>query len=212
MTNKLTRRMQTALAAISLAALTALPAAAKVEGRNLTDAETAMAQSIHKELNLLTNYGVFDSLAFSIDGNKVVLSGQASRPTLKASAERVVRNVEGVDVIVNEIEVLPLSRFDDRIRTLAYARIYGNSALSRYNPGRGVPFYWSPVAATAGITNDPPIGNHPIRIIVNNGNITLEGFVDNESDKAIAGIQANSTPGAFAVTNNLRVLRAAHSD
>jgi hypothetical protein len=201
----------TALAASGLAVLAVAPAAGEVHPRHLTDAESVIAQSVRKELNMLANYGVFDSLQFFVDGNKVVLTGQASRPTLKSSAERVVKGIEGVDVVINQIEVLPLSRFDDRIRTHAYARIYGHSVLSRYNPGAG-PIYWSSTRASMGITNDPPIGYHAIRIIVNKGNITLEGAVDNEGDKAIAGIQANTTPGAFAVKNNLHVIKPAKTD
>lgn len=165
-----------------------------------------MARSIQKEIVTLPNYGVFDDLNFGIraDGG-VVLRGFASRPTLKDSAERVVKGIEGVTAVENKIQVLPLSPNDDRIRAGVYARVYGHTALSRYNPNRGVPRFFSLAMAAGGITNDPPLGFHPIHIIVNNGNVTLTGVVDNSGDKAIAGIQANSTPGAFTVDNDIIV-------
>ena len=111
------------------------------------------------------------------------LMGQVRRPTLKSSAERVVQDIEGVENVVNNIEVLPTSPNDDRIRMAAYRAIYGHTALNRYAM-RAVP---------------------PIHIIVKNGDITLEGVVANESDKNIAYMQAQSVSGAFKVTNNLRV-------
>jgi hypothetical protein len=89
----------------------------------------------------------------------------------------------------------------------AYAKIYGHPSLSRYNPNLGTPIYGLPRRTALGISNDPPVGPHPIHIIVNNGRITLEGVVDSESDKSIAGIQANSVNGVFSVANNLEVFR-----
>jgi osmotically-inducible protein OsmY len=121
-----------------------------------------------------------------------------------------VKKIEGVDKVVNEIEVLPNSRMDEDVRTSAYARIYGHATLSRYNPNRGAPLYGSAMSwrrvQTIGISNDPPPGAHPISIIVKNGNIILEGVVDNQGDKDIAGIVANQVPGSFGVTNNLVAL------
>lgn len=140
-------------------------------------------REIRHELVMLPYYGVFDNLAYKVDGYKVTLVGQVTRPTLKSDAERVVRDIEGVQQVINNIEVLPLSPNDDRIRLAAYRTIYSQPALNRY------------------ALNAIP----PIHIIVNNGNITLEGVVANEGDKNIAGIQANSVPGSFKVTNNLRV-------
>jgi hyperosmotically inducible protein len=140
-------------------------------------------REIRHELVMLPYYGVFDNLAYKVDGYNVTLMGQVTRPTLKTDAERVVKDIEGVEKVVNNIEVLPLSPNDDRIRRAAFRTIYGHTALNRYAFG-AVP---------------------PIHIIVKNGNITLEGVVANEADKNIAGIQANSVSGAFGVTNNLRV-------
>lgn len=164
-----------------------------------------MVQDIRRGIFTLPNYGVFDWVTFSFNGYNVILKGYASRPTLKDAAERVVKNVEGVAAVDNRIEVLPLSPNDDRIRVLAYVRIYGHPQLVRYNPNRGAPIFVSPLRFAIGITNDPPVGFHPIHIIVKNGNIVLEGVVLNEGDRAIAGIVANQIPESFAVENELRV-------
>ena len=164
-----------------------------------------MATAIQRAISTLPNYGLFDDITFGIKGYDVTLRGYASRPSLKESAERVVKKIEGVEKVANEIEVLPLSGNDDQIRASVYARIYGHTALSRYNPNRGVPLYLSPARLAAGITNDPPTGKHPIHILVKNGNVTLRGVVDSAADKAIAGIQANSAPGAFSVVNEIQV-------
>jgi len=141
-------------------------------------------REVHHELVMLPFYGVFDNLAYKVDPDgTVTLLGQVSRPTLKSDAENVVKKIEGVEKVVNKIEVLPTSGNDDRIRRDAYRAIYGNEVLSQYQL-RAVP---------------------PIHIIVNNGHITLEGVVARKMDKQIAGVQANSVPGAFSVTNNLQV-------
>ena len=135
-----------------------------------------------------------------------MLHGKASRPTLKSSAERVVKKIEGVESVDNQIEVLPNSTNDDRIRAAVYASIYRYPALQRYTSNRGGPRGVPSVArAAGGITNDPPIGYHAIHIIVENGNVTLTGVVDSENDLAIAGMRANSVPGVFSVDNDLQV-------
>ena len=147
-------------------------------------------KEIRHELVMLPYYGVFDNLMYKVDGYKVTLMGQVTRPTLKTDAERVVKDIEGVEQVTNTIEVLPLSPNDDRIRLAAYRTIYGHTALNRY------------------ALNAVP----PIHIIVKNGNIILEGVVANEGDKNIAGIQANSVQGAFGVTNNLRTESSQNDD
>jgi hyperosmotically inducible protein len=128
---------------------------------------------------------VFDNLAYKVDGYNVTLMGQVTRPTLKSDAENVVKKIEGVEHVDNRIEVLPPSPTDDRLRLQLYAAIYGYPALQKYALGV----------------------QQPIRIIVKNGKVTLEGVVDNEADKNIANIQANSVPGVFSVTNNLQVVK-----
>jgi len=170
-----------------------------------------LANRVRKRIVTLNNYGVFDTISFGIqssaDDYTVVLKGFASRPTLKSPAEKVVARIETVGTVINDIEVLPNSSQDEDIRLQAYARIYGHPSLSRYNPNRGTPVYGVRRSAVFGVSSDPPLGPHPIHIIVNRCDITLEGAVDIEMDKNIAGVQANSVSGAFAVTNNLEVLR-----
>ena len=141
-------------------------------------------KEVRHELVMLPFYGVFDNLSYKVDPDgTVTLFGQVTRPTLKSDAENVVKRIEGVERVVNNIEVLPTSMMDDEIRRAAYRAIYGNEVLSQYQM-RAVP---------------------PIHIIVKNGHITLEGVVAREMDKQIAGMQANSVHGVFSVTNNLVV-------
>jgi hyperosmotically inducible protein len=141
-------------------------------------------KEVRHELVMLPFYGVFDNLSYKVDADgTVTLLGQVARPVLKSDAENVVKKIEGVDRVVNNIEVLPTSFQDDRIRRDVYRVIYGNPALSEYQV-RAVP---------------------PIHIIVKNGSVTLEGVVARTMDKQIAGVQANSVPGIFSVTNNLVV-------
>ena len=141
-------------------------------------------KEVRHELVMLPYYGVFDNLSYKVDRDgTVTLLGQVARPTLKSDAENVVKRIEGVEKVVNNLEVLPNSPNDDRIRRAAYRAIYGNDVLSQYQL-RAVP---------------------PIHIIVNNGHITLEGVVARQMEKQVAGMQANGVPGAFSVTNNLIV-------
>ena len=166
-----------------------------------------VARDVQKAVVTLPNYGLFDDIRFALKdgGSEVILRGFASRPTLKSSTENVAKKIEGVRKVTNEIEVLPLSRLDDDIRIRTYISIYGHPALSRYNPNRGTPLFLSRASALAGITNDPPLGYHPVHIIVKNGNVTLEGVLDSVGDRSIAEIQANGVPNVFKVTNNIQV-------
>jgi hyperosmotically inducible protein len=164
-----------------------------------------IAKEVRKQIVTLPRYGVFDNIHFAIKGDTVILRGQASRPTLKSSAENVVKRIKGVENVDNQIEVLPLSPNDDRIRAAVYASIYRYPALQRYTANRGGPRARSVARATAGITNDPPIGYHAIHIIVRNGDVTLTGVVDSLNDAALAEMRANSVPGVFSVDNNLQV-------
>lgn len=140
-------------------------------------------KKIRKELVTLPFYGVFDNLAFKYEDGTVTLFGQVSRPTLRSDAKRVVERVTGVEEVVNKIEVLPLSNFDDRIRLATYRAIYRQPGLDRLSL-QAVP---------------------PIHIIVKNGNVTLEGVVLNKSDATRAFIAANGVFGVFSVKNNLRI-------
>jgi osmotically-inducible protein OsmY len=167
-------------------------------------------QDVQKKISSLPDYAVFDWITFGIHGKTLVLNGYASRPTLKDEAGRVVKSIPGVSSVENNIEVLPYSPNDDRVRAAVYNRIYTSPTLRRYNanqgdlgraigPGAGI------ALAAGGITANPPIGYHAIHIIVKNGNVTLYGIVSSQSDAAVAGMQANSAPGAFSITNNLVV-------
>ena len=147
-------------------------------------------REIRHELVMLPYYGVFDNLSYKVDGGVVTLLGHVTRPTLKTSAERVVKDIEGVEKIINNIEVLPVSPNDDRIRVATYRAIYGHATLNRY-----------------GLQAVPPI-----HIIVKNGNVLLDGVVATEMDKNVANIQARGVPGVFNVENRLMVESANKED
>jgi hyperosmotically inducible protein len=174
-----------------------------------------IAKEVQKKLGGLTNFGVFDWITFGFHGKALVLKGYASRPILKSDAGNAVKGIAGIESVDNQIEVLPNSPNDDRIRAGVYNRIYTQPALAKYNANQGSlaramgPGGRSVALMAGGITNDPPIGFHAIHIIVKNGNVALYGVVNNETDKAIAGMQANSAPGAFSVDNDLIVQGAA---
>ena len=144
-----------------------------------------ITKEVRHELLMLPYLGVFDNLAYKVDGNNVTLMGQVTRPTLKSDAENVVKRIEGVEHIDNQIEVLPPSPIDESLRRQLYRAIYGHPALQKYALGV----------------------QQPIRIIAKGGKVTLEGVVDSEADKSIANIQANGVPGVFSVTNNLQVVK-----
>jgi hyperosmotically inducible protein len=142
-----------------------------------------IAREVRHELITLPYYGVFDNMAFRVEGDTVTLLGQVTRPTLKSDAERAVKQIEGVRRVDNQIEVLPLSPVDDRIRLNVYVATYGQPDLNQYAL-RAVP---------------------PIHIIVKNGNVTLEGAVAIEMDKTLFFTQTSGVPGVVSVTNRLQV-------
>ena len=169
-----------------------------------------IVQAVRKQLSSLPDYSVFDWITFGIQGKTLVLKGYASRPIIKEEAGRAVKNIEGITAVDNQIQVLSLSPNDDRIRATVYNRIYTQPALSKYNANQGsLARAIGPgsriATAAGGITNNPPLGFHSIHIVVNNGHVTLFGIVDNKTDSEIAGVQANSAPGAFSVDNQLIV-------
>jgi hyperosmotically inducible periplasmic protein len=168
-----------------------------------------LALRIQKEILGLREYSLFDDIRFSVRNYQVTLRGAASRPITKSTIENVVKKLEGVEKVVNEIEVLPPGSMDDDIRVRTYIAVYGHPALARYNPNRGVPVLGTLAQRAGGITNDPPLGWHPIHIIVKNGNVRLEGVVQNAGDSAIAFVQANGVPGTFVVENNLQIAQTA---
>jgi hyperosmotically inducible periplasmic protein len=208
----LTRRAMPVLAAALIFSLAAPAVIAQSPAPTWSQEDTLrIANEVQKKLGGLTNLGVFDWLTFGFRGKTVVLKGFASRPTLKSSAGNVVKGIAGVDSVDNQIEVLPLSSNDDRIRASVYNRIYTQPALRKYNANQGNvaqasgPGGRSVASMAGGITNDPPRGFHAIHIIVKNGNLTLYGVVNNEADSAIAEMQANTAPGVFSVDNDLIV-------
>ena len=142
-----------------------------------------LIKRVRHELVMLPYYSVFDNFAFKFEGTKVTLIGQVTRPTLRSGAERVVSRIEEVSDVVNEIEVLPVSSTDDRLRRAVYRAIYYHPVLSRY-----------------GYHSVPPI-----HIVVRNGHVTLEGVVSNASERDVAKVQANGVSGVFSVVNNLAV-------
>jgi hyperosmotically inducible periplasmic protein len=168
---------------ITLLSLTAL-GFAQDRGQPSAKSQDRIIREVRHELLMLPYFGVFDNIAFKVNGDTVTLLGQVVRPTLKSDSENVVKHIEGVEKVDNQIEVLPPSPMDDRLRIRLYRAIYGYPAMEKYALGV----------------------QKPIRIIVKNGNVTLEGVVDNDGDKNFAGIRANSVPGIFAVTNNLQVV------
>jgi len=168
------------------------------------DVTARRAQELRREVTTLPQYSVFDDISFELADAKVILRGRATRPALRSSAESVVRRLEWVANVENRIQILPVSRNDDNIRAQLYLAIYYNASLSRYNPNRGVPMPEMRRRLQIGISNDPPAGYHPIHIVVANGNVALEGVVDTEGDKTLAGVLAGQVSGVFSVKNNLR--------
>ena len=190
--------------------LSAAPALAQAvqSGPVLSQEDTIrIVTEVRKQLLGLTDYSVFDWITFGIHGKTLVLNGYASRPILKEEAGRAVKKIDGIASVDNQIQVLPLSPNDDRIRVAVYNRIYTQPSLTKYNGNQGsLARAIGPGGLIAGgITNNPPIGFHAIHIIVNNGHVTLYGVVLNKTDSELAGLQANTAPGAFSVSNELVV-------
>ena len=171
------------LCTVTVAALMAIaPGFSQPQGSGAKSVDR-IAREVRHELVMLPYYGVFDNLAYRVNGGTVTLLGQVTRPTLKSDAGNVVKNIEGVEKVDNQIQVLPLSPMDDKLRLAAYRAIYGHPGLDRY--------------ALQAV--------QPIHIIVDNGKVTLEGVVANQADKDMANVRANGVPGVFSVVNNLRV-------
>ena len=177
MKNMKNRSVQLTLA---VALLAALPAFASNSGSN-----KPLPERVRHELVMLPWVSIYDNMSFRVDGDTVTLFGSTVRPAIKSSAANVVAKLEGVNRVVNEIEVLPLSPFDDRIRVATARAIYGYGPLQRYAMG----------------------ANPSIRIIVKNGNVSLQGVVATEMDKNLAFLRANGVSGSFAVANDLRTER-----
>jgi hyperosmotically inducible protein len=174
--------------ALTIPGMTHAGIAQTAKDQQETRANQNLVREVRHQLLLLPYYSVFDNLAFKVDGDHVTLEGQVTRPTIKSDAEAAVKSIEGISGVTNNIEVLPPSPMDDQLRHALYRAIYGDPSLSKYS--------WSSVAS--------------IHIIVKSGHVALEGVVDNETDKNLAGLRANSVPNVFDVKNNLVVNNASH--
>jgi len=157
-------------------------------GRKLLDVRTYRTkdapqtyEKIRHELAMMPYISEFDFISFAMLGDTVILRGCTVRETNRSDAQNIIKNIEGVGTIVNNIDVLPLGSFDMRIRAAARAALQAN--LSRYFWGSG----------------------SDIKIIVKNGDVIVLGTVANQGDKDIAGIRLNGIPGAFHIFNLLRV-------
>lgn len=181
------------LAALPAFAQSGAPAAASAatnQPRQQRDQLSARGQEriqreVLHELNMLPNYRIFDILNYQVQGSTVVLGGKVHSLGLKKDAEDAVRHIEGVENVVNNIQVLNTSPFDDKLRVAIARELFNSPALFKYSMG-ALP---------------------PIHIIVDKAHVTLEGTVDNEGDKNIAGIKAQGVPGVMSLTNNLQIAK-----
>jgi hyperosmotically inducible protein len=177
------RRIGSALAALILATITFGASGASAATRSEGNNDAQLSEQVRHELAMLPWYGVFDNLAYTVNGGEVILTGQVFRPMTKSDAEKRVKRLLGVTRVENDITVLPPSMFDNQIRRAEFHAIFSDATLSRYALG--------PVPT--------------IHIIVNRGHVTLEGVVGSKMDHDIANIRASGVPGVFSVTDNLRV-------
>jgi hyperosmotically inducible periplasmic protein len=150
---------------------------------NTPTSQAELEKKVGHELVMLPFYTIFDNLSYRVDGNQVILSGEVTHPALKQDAGNVVKNINGVASVANNIEVLPTSPFDDQIRWRVYRAVFGGGELYRYAMG----------------------ANPSVHIVVRHGDVTLVGRVATEFDRRLANMQANLVPGVFSVTNNLQV-------
>jgi hyperosmotically inducible protein len=171
-------------ATVAAANASQTPAQAPQDQR-VARARDNLIRRVRHKLAMLPYYSVYDYMTFEVDGDHVTLNGATVRDTLKSDAEKSVKSIEGVASVTNNVEILPLSSLDWQVRRAVSRAIYREPALSRY-----------------GLSSMPSI-----HILVRNGNVTLEGVVDREADKNLAGIRANGVPGVFGVKNNLVVAK-----
>ena len=170
--------------------LMAIPVMAQQKGHNDAfvrgaQGEGRIMQEVRHQLVMLPYYTIFDDLAFRVEGSTVTLLGDVTNPTLKSDAQNVVKNVEGVTQVVNQINVLPLSDLDWQIRRAEFRAIYGSPQIADRYGERALP---------------------SIHIIVSNGHVKLEGAVANQGDKDFINVRANAVPNVFSVENDLQVV------
>jgi len=151
-----------------------------------TRSEQRISDEVRHEVLMLPYYTIWDAIGYQVNGDTVTLTGKVRNATLKSDAENSVKHIEGVDKVVNNIQILPPSSVDDQIREAVARSVFGTTGLFQYSM-EAVP---------------------PIHIIVENGHVTLVGTVNSEADKNLAGIKAKSVGGVFSVDNNLQVMNA----
>jgi len=157
------------------------PPSAKLASGEPRTEERQLSGEIRHQLRVLPFYSAFDYIAFTLDGDKVTLTGFVLRPTLKANAEAAIRSLEGVSSVKNLLEVLPKSPTDDDSRRAVYRAIFEDSTLQRY-----------------AVSEVPAI-----HIVLRNGNVTLEGTVASDAEKNLASARASSVSGISSVKNDL---------
>ncbi len=177
MNKKLMQRISRIACATLLVAFCASAQEHPWAGRTLDGLEW----TIHERLAVLPSYGVFDTVRFEVQGKTVTLTGQVVKESVKQNAERMVKRIDGVEKVVNHIELLPSSRSDDALRMNVYRAIYEKQPLEKYGT-RGAP---------------------SIHIIVKDGWVTLEGVVDSDADRSLIHLRA--LKASAHVSDNLRV-------
>ena len=175
------------IVAVSVALVTGASAVALPDNPDqhmqISTTQDRIVREVRHELLMLPQFSIFDNLSYRIEDNTVTLLGQVRNAILKDEAQAVVKEIEGVQQVNNQIEILPASFNDDRIRRQVARAVFRQPRLFEYST--------EPVPS--------------IHIIVKNGHVNLEGVVSNQGDKDVAGIQANGVPGVFSVQNNLQV-------
>lgn len=181
---KASRFLLAALLGLGMAA----PAAAQTVNQGTQSAgdqklQKRITKEVYHELVMMPQLSLFDNISYKVDGNNVTLLGQVRNAVLKDEAEKSVKHIEGVEQVNNQIEILPPSPNDDRIREQVARAIFNDTRLFPY--------------ATQSVPS--------IHIIVKGGHVNLEGLVHDQGDKNAAGIRANGVPGVFGVQNDLQV-------
>ena len=169
--------------ALSLAMMAFSSVAVNAQNFSPSGTTRSIEDQVRKKILMLPRYEIFDSIGYTVDGDTVTLTGKVRNAVNKKDAERSVSKIDGVNRVVNEIEILPLGGFDDSIRARLYETLANSGSLSRY--------MWE--------------NNPSIRLIVDGGHVTLEGFVSTRGDYNTMNILAHGVSGVFSVTNNLVV-------
>jgi osmotically-inducible protein OsmY len=154
-----------------------------VNAQSQNVSQSAIEQKVFKEINKLPRYGLFDHIAFRVDGGTVTLFGKTNSLGTAKGAERVVKKIPGVIEVVNNIEELPPSSYDNQIRRAIVREFVNSSGIYPYISGL----------------------RPSVRIIVERGRVTLEGYVPNKGTSNLMYLLANRVPGTFEVTNHLIV-------